>query len=125
MLDSQLSVKENLISRASYYGFSKAEANKRICELVKIFNLEDILARRYNRLSGGQQRRVDIARALLNSPKILFLDEPTTGLDPQTRIQVWNIIHSLRKETGLTVFLPHIIWKKLPIVTVWLFWIME
>ncbi len=105
VLDSQLSVKENLISRASYYGFSKAEANKRIYELVKIFNLEDILARRYNRLSGGQQRRVDIARALLNSPKILFLDEPTTGLDPQTRIQVWNIIHSLRKETGLTVFL--------------------
>lgn len=105
VLDKQLTVKENLMSRAAYYGFSKAKTKARLDELSKIFSLDEILSRRYGRLSGGQKRRVDIARALINQPKILFLDEPTTGLDPQTRIQVWNIIHRLRAETGLTVFL--------------------
>ncbi len=105
VLDKQLTVKENLISRASYYGLTKSESAERIDELTKIFDLSGILNRRYEKLSGGQRRRVDIARALINRPKILFLDEPTTGLDPQTRLQAWSIIHNLRKETGLTVFL--------------------
>lgn len=105
VLDKQLTVRENLVSRAAFYGLSKAETNSRLFEVIKIFSLEEIINRRYGKLSGGQRRRVDIARALINRPKILFLDEPTTGLDPQTRIQVWNIIHKLRKETGLTVFL--------------------
>ena len=92
VLDKQLTVKENLESRASYYGLNKKEIDKRIESLTQT-------------LSGGQRRRVDIARALINRPKLLFLDEPTTGLDPKTRLQVWEIIHNLRKETGLTVFL--------------------
>ena len=105
VLDKQLTVKENLISRASYYGFSKQETKKRIESLKKTFELNEIMDRRYEKLSGGQKRRVDIARALINRPKILFLDEPTTGLDPMTRVKVWQIIHNLRKQTGLTVFL--------------------
>lgn len=105
VLDIQLTVRENLVSRASYYGLSKKQIKERVNYLAEIFSLEEIMNRRYGKLSGGQKRRVDIARALINEPKILFLDEPTTGLDPQTRVQVWNIIHELRKEKGLTVFL--------------------
>ena len=105
VLDKPLTVKDNLVSRAAYYGMSKAEVKERIAELTEAFELGEILNRKYEKLSGGQKRRVDIARALLNRPKILFLDEPTTGLDPMTRTMVWNVIHKLREDTGLTVFL--------------------
>ncbi len=105
VLDKQLTVRENLASRAAYYGLGRSEIKARIAQLSETFELQDILNRRFERLSGGQKRRVDIARALINHPKILFLDEPTTGLDPMTRVKVWEVIHKLRRETGLTVFL--------------------
>ncbi len=105
VLDGVLSVYNNLRTKAAYYKLSKKEMKERIDYVVDVFNLEDIINQRYDTLSGGQRRRVDIARALLNRPKILFLDEPTTGLDPQTRIMVWEALHKLRKETNLTIFL--------------------
>ncbi len=105
VLDKQLTVRENLVSRAGYYGLSRINRNQRIEDVAETFALGEIMDRRYEKLSGGQKRRVDIARALLNHPKLLFLDEPTTGLDPMTRNVVWDAIHKLRRETGLTVFL--------------------
>lgn len=105
VLDGILTVKENLMSRCSYYGLSRKDSKKRIEELSDLLNLSEIMTRRYSDLSGGQRRRVDIARALINKPKVLFLDEPTTGLDPKTRKLVWNIINDLRHKMGLTVFL--------------------
>lgn len=104
VLDEDLTILENLKSRASLYGYKKSEINEKLDELDKMLNLKEIYNRRYNKLSGGQRRRVDIARALINNPSILFLDEPTTGLDPKTRLDVWNAIDALRKK-GLTVFL--------------------
>ncbi len=105
VLDGALTVKENLITRAKYYGLDKEKTKSRILELDKMLDLNEILKRRYDSLSGGQKRRADIARALINKPKLIFLDEPTTGLDPKTRKLVWEVINKLRKEEGLTVFL--------------------
>lgn len=104
-LDKDLTVKDNLECRAALYGFGKAETKKRIEELCSLFELQDILLRPVGKLSGGQRRRADVARALLHDPKILILDEPTTGLDPQTRRLIWNVVSALKKEKGLTVFL--------------------
>ena len=105
VLDKRLSVKDNLKIRASYYGIYGEAWKKRFAELTEVFSLDEIKGREYGKLSGGQRRRVDIARALINRPKILILDEPTTGLDPQTRKTVWEIISNVKKETGMTVFL--------------------
>ena len=105
VLDGKLSVKENLFSRGAYYGLGKKEIIKRVEPFSEVFELDEIWNRNYERLSGGQRRRVDIVRALLNSPKILFLDEPTTGLDPMSRKAVWSYIDHLRKEKKMTIFL--------------------
>ena len=100
-----MTVKENLLTRASYYGIRKEEILERLHPLMQAFALESIWNRKYEKLSGGQRRRVDIIRALLHNPKILFLDEPTTGLDPMSRKLVWEYIDYLRKEKQMTIFL--------------------
>lgn len=105
VLDDKLTVKENLFSRGSYYGLTKKQIEERLKEFYERFELEEIMNRKYEKLSGGQRRRVDIIRALLNNPKILFLDEPTTGLDPKSRKIVWDYIDYLRREKGMTIFL--------------------
>ena len=105
VLDSALSVYDNLQSRAALYGITGREFKKRIDELAEILDFKDLLKRTVGKLSGGQRRRIDIARALFHKPKILILDEPTTGLDPQTRRILWNVISDFRKNENMTVFL--------------------
>lgn len=105
VLDGVLSVKDNMYSRASLYGIVGKAAKQRINELAELLEFTDLMKRTVNKLSGGQRRRVDVARALLHNPQILILDEPTTGLDPQTRKTLWNVIENLRKQQGMTVFL--------------------
>ena len=105
VLDKPLSVKDNLESRAALYGITGQEFKKRLDELSELLDFKDLLKREVGKLSGGQRRRIDIARALLHKPKILILDEPTTGLDPQTRKIIWNVINSLKENENMTVFL--------------------
>lgn len=105
VLDANLTAKENLISRASLYGITGKAFTDRLTTLATLLDFSDFMNRPLNKLSGGQRRRIDIARALLHDPEILILDEPTTGLDPQTRRLLWNVIENQRKEKGLTVFL--------------------
>lgn len=104
-LDEMLTVKENLMCRGILHGTSSSEAKKRLSELTDILSLGDILSKRYKTLSGGQKRRCEIAAALMHTPDILFLDEPTTGLDPASRKDVWKTVSELRRNTGMTVFL--------------------
>lgn len=104
-LDKQLSVYENLRSRAALYGIFGKNFEEKLTGLCELFDLGEILKRPVGNLSGGQSRRVDIARAIIHDPKILILDEPTTGLDPQTRKNIWNVIEKLRRERGVTVLL--------------------
>ncbi len=105
VLDKELTVKENLDVRTSFYSLPKAEKRKNLDRVITLLHLEPILNQTVRTLSGGQLRRVDIARAMVHNPKLLILDEPTTGLDPKTRIDVWSLIDGIRAETGMTVFL--------------------
>lgn len=105
LLDPLLTVRENLRIRAGFYGVRGKKLEDVIADVARRVGISEILNRPYGKLSGGQRRRCDIARALVNTPKILFLDEPTTGLDPQTRKSVWETITTLQRETGMTIFL--------------------
>lgn len=105
LLDSALSVYDNLQSRASLYGIVGKEFEQRVAYLSEILEFKDLLGRTLGKLSGGQKRRIDVARALLHKPKILILDEPTTGLDPRTRKLLWNVIFNLKRDENMTVFL--------------------
>ncbi len=105
VLDRALSAKDNLRSRAALYGITGAAFEQRLSELIRILDFSSFLDRPVGKLSGGQRRRIDIARALIHRPKILILDEPTTGLDPQTRRLIWQVIEKLRVREQMTVFL--------------------
>jgi multidrug/hemolysin transport system ATP-binding protein len=105
VLDGKLTVYDNLVIRAGLFGIEKETARKKIENLANRLKMEDFLNRRYEKLSGGQKRKSDIARALVSEPKILFLDEPTTGLDPQSRIDMWKVIKEIRDEFNTTIFL--------------------
>lgn len=105
VLDDLLTVRENMETRGSLYGMKGKSLQDSIKKAAKAAEVEEFLDRRYGKLSGGQRRRADIARSLVHTPKILFLDEPTTGLDPQTRKSVWDTIRHLQQKEGVTVFL--------------------
>ena len=105
LLDDLLTVEENLLTRGSFYKLKGKELGEAVKRAVEVTGITNLLKRRYGQLSGGQRRRADIARALVHTPEILFLDEPTTGLDPQTRKNVWETIERIRKDEGTTVFL--------------------
>ena len=105
VLDKALTVYDNLKYRASFYNMSKEQFEENFNNLASLLDFRDLKNRVYGKLSGGQRRRVDIARALIHNPQILILDEPTTGLDPQTRKLVWSTINKFRKERLMTVLL--------------------
>lgn len=104
-LDNKMTVEENLIMHCHFYGLPKSTMHDRIDFVLNIVDLTDWKKALISSLSGGMKRRVEIARSLLHQPKVLFLDEPTTGLDPQTRANIWEYIVKLQRETNLTIFL--------------------
>lgn len=105
VLDKALSVRDNLKFRASLYGITGEKFEARLKELDDLLHFSEFINRPVGKLSGGQKRKIDVARALIHKPKLLILDEPTTGLDPMTRKTLWEVIYSLQKSTGMTVFL--------------------
>ena len=105
LLDTPLTVRDNLEMRAALYDITGSEFEQRLNELAELLDFKDLLKRTYGKLSGGQKRKIDVARALFHHPSILILDEPTTGLDPQTRKIMWKVISDLRQNEGITVFL--------------------
>lgn len=105
ILDDVLTVEENIKLFGRLYTDNAESIKARYEELAEVFEFKTFEKKKFKTLSGGQKRRVEVAKALFNTPEILFLDEPTTGLDPKTRIDVWKVINKIRRETGMTVFL--------------------
>jgi len=105
IFDDLLTVEENLMLYGSLYTKDKNQLKMRYAEIIEIMGLTEYSKKKFKILSGGQKRKAEIARAIFFSPKILFLDEPTTGLDPKTRKEVWSILYRIQQETGMTVFL--------------------
>ncbi len=105
VLDGELTVRQNLEIRTAFYPLSRGERRENLERVTEMLDLGSLLKRPVKHLSGGQLRRVDIARAMVHRPRLLILDEPTTGLDPKTRLSVWSLIDEIRSETGMTVFL--------------------
>lgn len=104
-LDRTMSIDENLQFAAALYNLTPSQANERIDELLSVFSLQDQRNKKLVALSGGQRRAVDIARGVLHKPKVLFLDEPTIGLDLPNRRSIWRFVEHLRRDEGMTVFL--------------------
>ena len=105
MLDDKLTVRENIAFRGSMYGLTGQELKDAVDKVIQLTDATEFADRKYGKLSGGQKRRADIARALVHGPKMIILDEPTAGLDPQSRTSLWRTVLNLNRETGLTVFL--------------------
>lgn len=105
VLDGLLTVRENLETRGRFYGLGREALRAAVRQAAVTADVMEFIDRPYGKLSGGQRRRADIARALVNTPEILFLDEPTTGLDPKTKEGVWRTVFELQRKTGMTVFL--------------------
>ncbi|MBQ6547453.1 MAG: ATP-binding cassette domain-containing protein, partial [Candidatus Methanomethylophilaceae archaeon] len=105
MLDDRLTVRENISLRGSMYGISGQELKDAVDKVIGLTDATEFADREYGQLSGGQKRRADIARALVHNPKMIVLDEPTAGLDPQSRTALWRTVFDLNRNTGLTVFL--------------------
>ena len=104
-LDQKLTVRENLRLHCDFYDVPGADVKERIRFVLELVDIEEWKDAPVNALSGGLKRRAEIARGLVHFPKVLFLDEPTTGLDPQTRASVWEYIQAIQKQKGITIFL--------------------
>ncbi|MFV0396347.1 MAG: ABC transporter ATP-binding protein [Coprobacillaceae bacterium] len=105
VLDDILTLKSNLLLRCGFYNLTKKQAMHRVNELIVLCRLEKFVNQKVSTLSGGERRRGDIARALIAEPRLLILDEPTTGLDPQSRVQIWETIESLQKKSSMAILL--------------------
>ena len=105
VFDDNLTVEENLLLYGELYLRDSKTVKKRLAEIYELLSLTEYASQRFKTLSGGQKRKAEIARSLFNTPRMLFLDEPTTGLDPKTRAEVWSVLHEIRRESGMTIFL--------------------